>query len=227
MADIGHGYGSECHLLRYLGRHRKQLDDQICEATDAAQIRWLDFPFNPTNSWKDGEWKGLDFLPADDPARLAWPEFWPVRGNPQNWDAVARVKFGSSWEWLLVEAKAHVEELHSNCGASEAGGRPMIRKSLARVKEKLGAESGGDWLENYYQYANRLTVLWHMVECGTPTRLLFIYFTGDEFPDNAFDCPADEQGWAPALEAQRQYLGLEVDHSLSDRVHKIFSPVLG
>ena len=27
MAEMGDGYGSECHLLRYLGRHRDRLDN--------------------------------------------------------------------------------------------------------------------------------------------------------------------------------------------------------
>ena len=29
MAKIGYGYGSECHLLRWMGCHRKKLVDNI------------------------------------------------------------------------------------------------------------------------------------------------------------------------------------------------------
>ncbi len=29
MAEISAGYGSECHLLRYLGRHRNLLDKHV------------------------------------------------------------------------------------------------------------------------------------------------------------------------------------------------------
>jgi hypothetical protein len=31
MAEMGAGYGSECHLLRYLGRHRNRFDYLIRE----------------------------------------------------------------------------------------------------------------------------------------------------------------------------------------------------
>lgn len=51
MAKFGNGYGSECHLLRYLGRHRKRLDAAVCEVTGATGVHWLDFPF--ASVWPD------------------------------------------------------------------------------------------------------------------------------------------------------------------------------
>lgn len=63
MAEIGNGYGSECHLLRYLGRHRKSLNDAVLKALGCnGSIEWLDFLFDERKVWKDAEWKGLDFL---------------------------------------------------------------------------------------------------------------------------------------------------------------------
>ena len=44
MADIGYGYGSEWHLLRFLGYHRNALDSPILRATGGQEIEWLDFP---------------------------------------------------------------------------------------------------------------------------------------------------------------------------------------
>lgn len=39
MGEMGMGYGSECHLLRYLGRHRRALDARILEV-EAIACRW-------------------------------------------------------------------------------------------------------------------------------------------------------------------------------------------
>ncbi len=47
MAEIGHGYGSEWHLLRFLGRHRANLGAAIQRLIGCDTISWLDFPFDP------------------------------------------------------------------------------------------------------------------------------------------------------------------------------------
>ncbi len=75
LAEIGNGYGSECHMLRNLGRHRELLDFAVREAVGCQAVRWRDFPFDRKSAWKDGEWKGLDFLAADSPARRTWTKF--------------------------------------------------------------------------------------------------------------------------------------------------------
>jgi hypothetical protein len=225
MAEIGVGYGSEWHLLRFLGRHRSFFNAKLCRVTGASDLKWLDYPFHSGKPWKDDEWTGVDFLPEGTPARYAWPDFWPQRGNPPNWDAIGQACIGGAWEWLLVEAKAHVEELTSSCQASENGGLPKIRLALDHTKRALVAPPNADWLNGYYQYANRLAVLQFLIERDIPAHLLFIYFCGDEFPAHSFECPKDKAGWNPALSAQEQHLGLKADHPLASRVHKLFVPV--
>jgi len=96
MSTIGYGYGSEWHLLRYLGYHRSQLnrailvaivgsDDEPIEpaavrepaAAGVDMLTWLDFEPASEPSWRPGSWHkpikvhdrehaGLDFLAADD-----------------------------------------------------------------------------------------------------------------------------------------------------------------
>ena len=41
MADVGYGYGSEWHLLRFLGYHRNVLDSAILGATGGMEHRFL------------------------------------------------------------------------------------------------------------------------------------------------------------------------------------------
>jgi hypothetical protein len=224
MADIGHGYGSEWHLLRYLGRHRADLAASVRGATGGDPVEWLDFPFNTSSRFRDGEWKGLDFLKPNSPARVAWLSFWPSRGTPPSWDAIGQATIGDTRAWLLVEAKAHTGELRSDCGAREEGGRPKIRAAFDRVKAALGVPDEAAWLDGFYQHANRIAVLWHLIEHGEPGHLINVHFTGDVFPSGNFDCPADEAKWRGALDGREAHLGLPPHHPLSDRIHSLFLP---
>jgi hypothetical protein len=149
---------------------------------------------------------------------------WPHRGTPITWDAVGSVKIGDTWEWLLIEAKAHVDELSSSCGARETHGKPLIRKALARVKEALGVDDSRDWLEGYYQHCNRIAVLHHLVTQDAPAHMLWIYFTGD-WGNGRRSCPVDELGWNEALRQQGEEVGLPEGHVLSSRLHTLFMPV--
>ncbi len=89
MGVIGHGYGSEWQMLRYLGRHRRALTAAVAGLCGCTNIDWLDFPFDPKNRFHDAEWKGLDFLPPEHSAvREQWQREWPQTGNVMNWDAV-------------------------------------------------------------------------------------------------------------------------------------------
>ena len=87
MADIGDGYGSECHLLRWMGRHRNLFDERVSAAVGrpGEPITWLDFNFAPRKKWPDAELKGLEFLYDTPGLKAAWDKFWPTRGGVQNW----------------------------------------------------------------------------------------------------------------------------------------------
>ncbi|TGT35909.1 MULTISPECIES: hypothetical protein [unclassified Mesorhizobium] len=81
-----------------------------------------------------------------------------------------------------------------------------------------------NWLNGYYQFANRLAVLNFLHEQQVAARLLFIYFIGDK-GDARRSCPASEAEWKAPLLRQKQHLGLPSDHPLHDRVHSIFLQV--
>jgi len=216
MGKLALGYGSEWHLLRYLGRYRSVLDEHVRATTGANRVRWLDWNSSPTEA--DAEWKGISFLPTDTRARIAeaWVDWWPQRGNPHNWDAVASL---DEKEWLLVEAKAHLDELDSSCTAVGEG-RDRIDRACAATRVALEA-TGTNWLTRYYQMANRLAFLQFLSQQGVAARLLFIYFVGDRRTGGVV-APQTEEGWLPALEAQDLHLGLRPEHPLRDRIHKLF-----
>lgn len=227
MAQIGHGYGSEFHLLRYLGRHRKYLNKQIFAVLGCDEVVWLDFLVGRDKDEQphDAEWKQLNFLPTESPARKSWAEFWPQSGNQQNWDAVGVATFKHGDEWILVEAKAHKGELTSNCGASQGGGLPLIECSLKNTKQRLGVAEDRDWLKGYYQYCNRLALLNFLVDKSVSARLLFIYFVGDKFPDGSVECPNSAEEWYSSLSEMDKHVGLANDSPLRARIHRVFLPV--
>ena len=249
MGKMGIGYGSEFHLLRLLGYHRNKLNSAVEEKTGGRVIEWLDFPVGGEGKL-DREWKGVDFVDSASDGKSAWVKFWPQTGNVPNWDAVGRLESNSGKEYLLVEAKAHAEELRSSCLAKKTkkeAGLDEIRDALKATKEsgferildalKATITANGftadvkDWLSPYYQYANRLAHLHFLVEHGIPARLVFIYFCGDNWgvkklsngkPPN---CPKEAQQWDGYLKDVRARLGMNGQSKLEERVHSLFLPI--
>ena len=109
MGKFEHGYGSEWHLLRYLGYHRHNFSEQIIKVIGGKNIKWLDFRFPKSNlpSKLDRELVGLEFIDDQDVLNK-WRSFWPQSGTSQNWDAVGKIHHDGHDEWVLVEAKAHL-----------------------------------------------------------------------------------------------------------------------
>src|SRR5262245_19847757 len=120
MGKLGYGYGSEFHLLRWMGRHRDEFDAAVLKALGETQshIHWLDFEF--TNAGKDSEWKGIDFISEKPTLRQEWESFWPNKRGIHNWDAVGILQTANGPEWIVVEAKAHAKEILSDCKASDS-----------------------------------------------------------------------------------------------------------
>ena len=183
MSNFGFGYGSQWHLLRYLGYHRQRLNDTIREQVGGRAIEWLDFPFSEWIDplWQDRELVGLEFIANHVHAALAWTKFWPQQGTFHNWDAIAKITYDSHEEWLLVEAKATVGEMRSSCRATNPVSLDTIQAAFDAARPSFGADaiSSTAWLTPFYQYCNRLTMLHFLQQACQPivrARMLFIYF---------------------------------------------------
>jgi hypothetical protein len=233
MGTIGHGYGSEWHLLRHLGYHRKYLTQKVLKETGGDSIDWLDFDFSKENKplKDDREHIGVDCIPG---LQSQWAVFWPQSGIAQNWDAVGRITYGNQTEWLLVEAKGHLGEVKSECKASTKASHDKISshgKICAALKNTSTTFSNGsqpltNWLSPYYQYANRLAVLHFLMnECNPPVhaRLLFLYFYGEK--RRGLKCPTDKGKWQPTVDAINAHLGIDKTLVISQRIHSLFLPV--
>lgn len=231
MGMIGHGYGSEWHLLRWLGRHRNELNHKIMAQMSYTNvdIEWLDFLHHskPQARQRDLEYTGISFLQPSQSLKDKWEAFWPASGNQQNWDAIGYIQNDNDTEWLLIEAKAHIGEIKSSCGAKSPHSLGKINTSFLEVKTKLGihvSQTTPNWLSPYYQYANRLAILHFLRQNGVKAHLVFIYFCGDTNPSGI--CPISQTEWLNhALQEQDQHLQLNQQHCYSSFIHKVFLQV--
>lgn len=124
--------------------------------------------------------------------------FWPLSGP--RWDALGRA--GNTY--LLVEAKANIPELISDCHASATHSREMIAAAMLRTQQWLGVRPRIDWLTGFYQYANRLAHLYFMREIAKEdAHMVFLYILND--PTHI---PTSRVEWQGALELQKLLLGL-------------------
>ena len=126
-------------------------------------------------------------------------EFWP-KGGPQ-WDALGKLK---NKYYFIIEAKANIPELISSSQAKSENSITKIQNSIIHTKQFLNATSGQNWLNGFYQYANRLCHLYFLRElCGVNAYLIFVYFCND----NTHISTSHEQ-WDGALKLQKHLMSL-------------------
>lgn len=229
MGEIGYGYGSEWHLLRYLGYHRQELSSRAAKLVGCRSVDWIDCQFSGVNKPKrqDREWQGVEFL-RDPAVKAQWKQFWPSPN--QHWDAIGRAHFDDHDEWLMVEAKGYGGELGENvsCGATSPDSIRKIRAALTATQNDLGVEDipVDCWMSHYYQTCNRyaaLHFLRNICQPPVPARLLFIYFYGD--PHSGWICPASPGEWEPHLARMDEMTGIRHPNPLSAYSHRLFLPV--
>lgn len=129
--------------------------------------------------------------------------FWPSSG-PQ-WDALGKTNRG---DILLVEAKAHIGELKSDCVAGTSS-LTLIQRSLAEAGRYFESTTTTEWSKTYYQYANRLAHLYLLRELNRlPAWLIFLYFINAEDVDG----PKSVDAWQLAIETVHNHLGITPGH---------------
>ncbi len=223
MAQIGYGYGSEYQLLRFLGHHRRKLEELISEQIGKGSFEWEDFEFaDPKNVIsEDKEITGLDFLRRLYPTQYEKVEAeyktYIKKRDWQNWDAV----FTHNGTLYLVEAKAHISELSSG---KEEHGDSSKEQILDYFKAQLpNLPVSRVWLQEYYQLANRLATSALLNKHGIKTKVLYIYFVNGyrkrvlekkgrvEVPYETVNLNTSEDKFKTAIEVEMQALGINHD----------------
>lgn len=214
MAEIGYGYGSEWHLMRFMARHRNHLEDAIRAAigNNTGSFYWYDFGFGGTGIATDKERKGLSFL--DNPSSLVgYIKGW---NTSQSWDAV----FQLNGFFYLVEAKAHIAEM-SNDGNNGGSSKREIKKFISENLAKQNISINKDHcLGKYYQLANRLATAAFLKNNGINARCLYIYFiNGYEKPNDIKN--ATVEMFVDEINKEKAVLGLEGEN-LQDLLFHVF-----
>jgi hypothetical protein len=192
-------------------------------------INWMDFGFNNTKSdWYDSELTRLSFI-KDVNIKDNWN--WPTSGKQQHWDAVG---FIDTWDSpssetnnhvILVEAKAHIDEPITSCKAGFESSR-RIAEILEQTAIDLHVNDYGNiksnWLNKYYQQANRLATYNYLKRCGLLPHLIFIYFLNDQYQGKK--CPSRVSDWEEYLLKQDEEMGIK-DIFINERVYNLFLEV--
>jgi hypothetical protein len=216
MGKMALGFGSEFHLLRWMGRHRNGFDNHIKNLLQVDNISWLDFEFDAGAMIPDKELIGLSFLGRDsqfDNVISKWRDEWPQRGNSMNWDLVGYTENSNERTWIFIEAKAHLGELEQSSNASNESLK-KINKALTKAAENNGINmiDKNPWTKKYYQLANRIYILDLLKRCSIKAKLINIYFIGD-LNSRSRKSPQDKETWQSKIDEMKEYLNIKDNKS--------------
>jgi len=169
--------------------------------------------------------RGVAFLRDGGKGKTAWPTFWPRREPSLAWDAVGRAQRGRvGWEWLLVRAYADIEDLASDCVATDSESLRILSASLGDARAAYKATPTADWLRGHYDYAARLAVLRFLRRYGICARMLLVFFC-ENGSGTGIAAPSEAQ-WRASIGLLEQELGLVGKSALERRIYKAFLPAI-
>ena len=222
MGKIGFGYGSEYQLMRFLGRHRNELNKSIKELTGLKEeIVWFDFL---RSGLLDKEILNVDFVESNE-IKEKWNNKWPTNNNKNgiNWDAIGL----SGDTFILVEAKAHEKELNQAMGAKNKESVKKIHKAFYELCSKYDIEYNDSWIKDHYQLANHLVALDFLNSNGYKAILLNVFFING-YEVNALGkklkqdkSVKSEMEWKQIIHKEHKKLGI-IGNSIEYNVFNLF-----
>jgi hypothetical protein len=207
--------GSLKWIQRAVNQRRDVLDRLVrAELPAAENIRWL----SPLAEDDFAEYRDAAFLEKIGQPQLApaLSTIWPARG-PQ-WDALGLTDRGDA---ILVEAKAHIDEMFSTGSQAGPKSRSLIERTLAETAGALHAKPLGPWIGPLYQMANRIAHLKFLIDRDIAAKLVFVCFLGD----GEMRGPTSIGEWRGAIHVVRLMLGLPKRHDLSEHIVHVFVPI--
>lgn len=147
-----------------------------------------------------------------------WLAVRHASANTPNWDIISQVTIGGREGLILVEAKAHDQELvkeesgkrtEPNPSASSASNHERIGTCIEEASRSLSSASGVAWnlsRDSHYQLSNRFAWSWKVTTMGIPVILVYLGFLkADEMKDRGIPFDNHEQ-WKQLVESQSQDL---------------------
>lgn len=186
------GSKPRCHLLTR--GTREQVAERLTKLIApwglvAATDNWMPQGFDDV---KEAQLHNAPRLLDVNPYGQALKSWWLAVAGPTsvtpNWDIVSTCTIDGKHGLLLVEAKAHYEELKQDdrCGASSKRNFERIGEAVREANDALDKVHDGWNLshENHYQLCNRFAWSWKLATLGFPVILVYLGFlNADEMPD--------------------------------------------
>ena len=183
---------------------------------DASEITWR----SPLIDDDHAEYRDESFLEKIEAANLAkdLSRFWPNRG-PQ-WDALAMSDVG---DILLVEAKAHIQEMLSSPTQAGPTSRKKIARALKETAQFMRAKPLTPWTEAFYQLANRIAHLYFLRKHKKKAWLILVNVVGD----SEMGGPASPAEWETAYKVAWHVLGIPDQNPLQKYIVHLYPDVAG
>lgn len=140
-----------------------------------------------------------------------WWLVHPERANTPNWDLLATCSFGNRLGLVLVEAKAHGNELkldgkslRADASLNSRENHAQIGAAIEEARQGLNTPAWNGFQitrDSHYQLANRMAFAWKLASLGVPTVLMYLGFVGDTGIPSAERPFMSEDEWTTAISA--------------------------
>lgn len=177
------------------------------------KIQWVSpIARNGFHEYRDDFLEALDLINHQQQLR----EFWPSRGPV--WDGLGVMKVENDCCFLL-EAKSYIQEMTSKMQATDPRSIKLIRESLGQVKGYMGFSEDADWTKPYYQFCNRLALLYFLnIVIQKPSYLALVNFVDDSTTGK----PTSADQWKSHYKVVFGHLGLTPKSELFDRIVSVY-----
>ena len=212
---------------------REQVAERLTQVVCCPQIK-----VSTTDQWQprgkldvreaqlDKHLKGGAVL-LSEATRQQLKEWWlaadaPPQTRTPTWDIASTCTVLGKTGLLLVEAKAHVEEMSKidKCNARGAN-RTRIKDALKKSNAGLQELTGGSWKlssQNHYQLSNRFAWSWKLARLGVPVVLVYIGFLDAQDMKDDGELFQSKEDWKNTLLA---YCRNVVDKNCWDKKHDV------
>ena len=217
--------GSQYWLQQFVNNRQEELNNLILMSSPSLltflgkerSIQWKS-PLRETG-YQEYRNEFLELENVRKGRRIELEKYWPRMG-PQ-WDGYATVagKDGQKG-FVLVEAKAHVNEMKSSIRAKDLDSRFLIGSTMKETMEAMGSRAPIEiWQNRYYQLANRLAYLYILNEkMGIPTWLVLVNFL-----DDRTHIPTDSLKWVEHYQEVFSEMDMKAESNpLFDRIVTVF-----
>ncbi len=129
------------------------------------------------------------------------------RARTPTWDIASSCKIHGESGVLLVEAKAHRNELWrqaDKCHSKRPENRERICRAIAKAAAGLQSVTGNPWnisSETHYQLANRFAWSWKIASLGMPVVLVYLGFLNADEMEKDGEVFHSAQSWEDTLKS--------------------------